>query len=203
MFDHPHNKNFSLQSLDFPMFQLVSVGCPPSAVHLWFCLFHTHLLGGNKILSKPLLLKVEQIPSFSLFDVLCSNALKLFVALHWTCSRMSRSYLRWRGQNWTLYPRCHLIGVKQRKCETSLDLLDCILANTGQGAVGILCCQIGWLILFLLSRTSSFLQGCLWPVSPQPVLLLGAIPGPMQDFAFAFVDLHGGGFHQPIFLLCE
>jgi len=49
--------------------------------------------------------------------------------------------------------------------------------------------QLGCLVLFLSNRTRSF-SARLLVAKPQPVLLLGAIPEPMQDFAFAFGELH-------------
>lgn len=162
-------------------------------MYLWFCLLHTLLFGGSKIPSEPSLLKAEQTASFRIFNVMCSSALKHFVALHWTCSRMSVSYSCWRGQNWTQYSRCHLGAVEQKKYETSLDLLLCILANAGQGAVCMLCCKdTAWLacVIFVKRDHLSLSARMLVASEPPACGLLGADPRMMQDVQFAFVALH-------------
>lgn len=72
-----------------------------------------------------------------------------------------------------------------------LDLLDCLCTNTGQGVVGILCCKDLSSLTYICQKGPALsLQGCMWPVSPQPVLLFEAAPGLMQDFAFGFVEFH-------------
>jgi len=54
---------------------------------------------------------------------LCSRPLTSFVALLWTCSRASMSFLQRGAQNWTQYLRCSLTSTEYRGTITSLFLL--------------------------------------------------------------------------------
>ncbi|KAK4832903.1 hypothetical protein QYF61_026546 [Mycteria americana] len=125
----------------------------------------------------------------------CSSPLIIFVALLWTHSNRSMSFLYWGPQTQMQYPRWGLTRVEQRGRITSLDLLVTLLLMQPRIQLAFWAasahCRV--LLSFLSTNTpKSFSSGraALNPFSAQPVFVLGIVPTHVQDLALGPVELH-------------
>ncbi|KAK4811117.1 hypothetical protein QYF61_019748 [Mycteria americana] len=124
----------------------------------------------------------------------CSSPLIIFVALFWTCSNKSMSFLCWGPQNWTQYSRWGLTTVEWRGRITSLNLLATLHLYAAQDAIGFLGCKrtLPAHVLFFIHQYPQVLlcRAAPNPFIPQPVLILEVAPSQEQDLAFGLVELH-------------
>ena len=109
----PYHKGVLLQvNMEFPVFKFWAIApCPITAHHQE----EPHLIHLPPT-SLRIFINIDQIPSPSSFDQADQTqatqplikGLIIFVALHWTLSRRSQSFLNCRAQNWTQHSKCGL-----------------------------------------------------------------------------------------------
>lgn len=69
-------------------------------------------------------LKKTSFPNLSSY-VRCSNLLIIFVAVWWTCSSLSMSFLYWGAPKWTQYSKCGCTSGWWREVSPSLTCWPC------------------------------------------------------------------------------
>ena len=142
----PHSGNIlpHIQS-EPPLFQLMpSVCCPPLMHHCVepaFIIFISSLQVLEVTVRSPPKLSFLQPCTLSLpSQAMCSSALTILVALHWTHSHVSLSLLYWR-----LKTGCNIQTWCQQDLTEGKDPLPRpagnTLPNAAQGTVGLLCCD--------------------------------------------------------------
>ncbi|KAK4821027.1 hypothetical protein QYF61_012113 [Mycteria americana] len=97
----------------------------------------------------------------------CSSPLIIFMALLWTCSNRSMSFLCWGPQSWTQY--CSPEDVGFLGCKHTLP---------------------GHVELLINQHPQVLLRAALNPFSAQPVFVLGIALTHVQDFALGLAELH-------------
>ena len=115
----------------------------------------------------------------------------ILVALRWTLSSSSSSFLKWGAQHWTQYSRWGLARAEQSGRRTSLVLLATLLLMHPRIPLAFLATRAHcWLMDNLSSTSTSRCKAALQQVCPEPVLVHGVVPPQVQDPAFAFVEHH-------------